>query len=105
MTATLSQQHSAHLGIGPFAILITAAPKSCLIGRRVSGVEERAIDGHEPIATKEGAGHRLGLRQHLTALVQQPLQALAAHGLSAPAQSGSAQLALRLCRMQSAELA
>jgi len=37
--------------------------------------------------------------------MQQRLQALAAQGLPAPAQRGSAQLALGLSRMQSAELA
>src|SRR5260221_13991842 len=101
MTATLGQQHTAHLWIGAFALLIAAAPKGGLIGLRVSGVEDRPIDGHEPIATKERAGHRLWLRQHPTALMQQRLQALAAQGLPAPAQRGSAQLALGLSRMQS----
>src|SRR5258708_15519918 len=103
MAATLGQQYTAHLWIGPFAILIAAAPKGCLIGSGISGVEDRPIDGHEPIAPKESAGHRLRLRQYPTALVQQRLQALAAQFRAAPAQRGRAQLALRLSRMQRAE--
>jgi hypothetical protein len=71
MTATLGQQHRASLRIGSFAVLIAAAAKGGLIGWRIGRMEERAIDRHQPIASIKGAGHRLRLRQHLTALVQQ----------------------------------
>src|SRR2546421_10502345 len=82
MTPTLGQQDTTHLWIGAFAILIAAAPKGHRIGWRIRGVKDAAIDGHEPIATKEGSRHAFWLGNQLTALVHHRLQALAAQGLA-----------------------
>jgi hypothetical protein len=54
MAATLGQEHTAHLWIGSWPVLITAATKGRGVGFRVGGVKDGAINGHEPIATKEG---------------------------------------------------
>src|SRR5207237_10333906 len=83
-------EHTAHLRIGPGSILIAAAAKGRCVRLRVGGVEERAIDGHKSIATKESTGHARGLGHHLTALAHQRLQALAAQFLASSAQSRSA---------------
>src|SRR2546430_11575502 len=77
MTATLGQEHTAHLRIGPWPILIATAPKGQRVGCCVRGIKDRAIDGHEPIATKEGTKHAFGLGVQLTALVHEGLRTLA----------------------------
>ncbi len=86
MAATLGQQHTAHLRIGPGPILIAAATEGRRVGWRLRGVEDRAIDGHEPIAPKEGTRHARWLGQHLTAHAHQGLQALAPQGLASSTQ-------------------
>jgi hypothetical protein len=78
MAATLTQEHAAHLRIGPFALVITAATKGLLVGLCVSGVEDRAVNGHKPRASKEGARHLLRWGKGRTSLAQEGLQALAA---------------------------
>ena len=40
--------------IGPFAILIEARPEGLLIGLGIGDVEDRPVNGHEPVAPKEG---------------------------------------------------
>src|SRR6266496_1492448 len=86
MTATLGQQHTFDLRIGSWPILVAAAAKGCRVGGGIRGVEQRAINGHKPIATKERAGHARWRRDHLTAFLQQRLHALAAQFL-APSRS------------------
>src|SRR5947209_18799097 len=103
MTATLGQQHTAHLRIGPWPILIATATKGQRVGFGIGGVKDRAIDGHEPIATKEGTWHAFGLGDQLTALVHEGLQTLAAQFLTSSTDPRIAQPPLRLTRMQIAE--
>src|SRR5207253_10105836 len=105
MRATFGQKHTAHLRIGPWPILIAATPKRRPVGWRIGRVEERAINGHESIAPKEGAGHARSLGDDLTALAHQHLQALAAQCLAASTQSRSTNHTRGLSRMQIAELA
>src|SRR5438067_10725567 len=100
MTATLGQLHTTHLRIGPWSILIAAAPKGDPVGRRIRGVKERAIDGHEPITSKESTRHAFWLGEQLTALVQERLQALAAQALAPATHARIAQPVLGLTRMQ-----
>src|SRR6266513_5702788 len=50
MAATLGQQHTCDLRIGSWPILVAAAPKGGRVGFRSRGVEQGAINGHEPIA-------------------------------------------------------
>src|SRR5947209_448241 len=102
MTATLGQQHTAHLRIGPWPILIAAAPKGQRVRLRIWGIKDRAIDGHEPIATKEGTGHALRLGDQLTALTHEGLQTLAPQLLASSTDPRIAQPALRLTGMQRA---
>jgi hypothetical protein len=75
MAATLGQQHTAHLRIGPGPLLIAAASKGRRVGWRIRGVKDRAINGHESIAAKEGTGHAFWLGDQLTALVHEGLHA------------------------------
>src|SRR6266852_4730673 len=105
MAATLGQEYTAHLRIGPGSILVATAPKGRCVGLGIGGVEQRAIDSHEPIATKEGSGHGGPLGEHLTALAHESLQALAAQFLASSTQPRIAYAALRLSGMQIAELA
>src|SRR5258708_33963100 len=87
MAAALGQLHTTPLRIGPRPILIATAPKGGCVGWRIRGVKECAIDGHEPIAPKEGTGHAAGLGDHLTALVHERLQTPTAQGLTASTES------------------
>src|SRR6266851_6853461 len=105
MRTTLGQEHTAHLRIGAWPVLIAAATKGQRVGFRLGGVEHRAIDGHEPIATKESTRHARRLRDHLTALSHQCLQALAPQCLATSAQSRITDRTLWLSRMDIAELA
>src|SRR5229473_3404256 len=43
MAATLGQEHTAHLRIGPWPILIAAAPKGQHVGFRLGSVKDRAM--------------------------------------------------------------
>ncbi|HEV7235605.1 MAG TPA: hypothetical protein VGN15_05440, partial [Ktedonobacteraceae bacterium] len=61
MAATLRQQHPAHQGVRPFAILIAAPTKGLLIGRGIGNLEDGSVNGHQPIAPIEGTGHRVRL--------------------------------------------
>src|SRR5438552_603776 len=90
MGPTLGPVHTAHLGIGSWSILIAAPTTGQRVGGGISGVEDRAIDGHESIATKEGTGHARRLGDHLTAFTHQRLQAVAAQLLATSTQSRSA---------------
>src|SRR5260370_35306602 len=99
MRTTLGQEHTAHLRIGAWPVLITAATKGQRVGFRIGGVEHRAIDGHEPIAPKEGTGHAGRLGDHLTALTHQGLEALAPQFLATSAQSRITDRTLWLSRM------
>src|SRR6266487_1841698 len=105
MGPTLRQQHTADLRIGSLAILIARAPKCLLIGLRIRRVEERPIDGHEPIPTKEGGWHRCPVGNQQTALCHQCLQRLTSQFLAPSAYPSLAQLPLSLTRMQITELA
>jgi len=105
MGAALGQEHTAYLRIGAWSILIAAATKGRCVGGRIGRVEDRAIDGHESIATKESTGHARRLGDQLTALTHQGLQALAAQFLATSAQSRVADRTLWLSRMQIAEFA
>src|SRR2546426_2771225 len=105
MRTTLGQQDTAYLRISPRPVLVAAATKGQCVGLRVGGVEERAIDGHEPIATKEGIGHSGVLGRDLTALAHQGLEALAAQFLAASTQSRITDRTLWLGWMEIAELA
>lgn len=67
MCPTLGQEHTTHLRIGSLAKLITAAAKCLLIDLHISNIEERPIDGHEPIAPKEGLWSLLPLCYRLAA--------------------------------------
>src|SRR5260370_41287184 len=87
MRTTLGQEHTAHLRIGAWAVLIAAATKGQHVGFRLGSVEHRAINGHEPIATKERTRHAGRLGDHLTALTHQGLEALASQCLATSAQS------------------
>src|SRR6266568_2618912 len=98
MAATLGQQHTLHLWIGSWPILVATTPKGCCVGCGISGGEQRAIDGHEPVATKERAGHARWRRDHLTAFAQDGLHALATEDLATSAQSRIADRTLRLSR-------
>src|ERR1700730_12267141 len=82
MAATFGQEHTAHLRIGAWAVLIAAAPKGGRVGLGIGGVKDGAINGHEPIATKEGAGHAGWLGDQLTALAHERLQTVAAQPLA-----------------------
>src|SRR5947199_8407319 len=104
MRTTLGQEHTAHLRIGAWPVLIAAATKGQRVGFRIGGVEQRAIDGHEPIAAKEGARHAFWLGDQLTALAHEGLQALAPQFLAASTEPRITQSALRLARMQRASL-
>src|SRR2546427_7811306 len=104
MRTTLGQEHTAHLRIGTWPILIAAATKGQRVGFRLGGVEHRAINGHEPIATTESTWHARRLCYHLTALSHDGLQALAPQFLATSTQSRITDRALRLSRMQIAEL-
>src|SRR5205807_8037643 len=104
MAATLGQKHTAHLRISPWPILIAAATKGQHVGIGLRRVEQRAIDGHEPIAAKEGARHAIFLGDQLTALAHEGLQALAPQFLAASTEPRITQSALRLARMQRASL-
>ncbi len=105
MTATLGQQDTAYLRIGPWPILIATATKGQRVSLRIRGVKDRAIDGHKPIATKEGPGHAGGLGDQVTALLHEGLQTLAPQFLASSTAPRIAQPALRLTRMQIAEFA
>src|SRR5207237_10576353 len=105
VAATLGQEHATHLRIGPWPILIAAASKGRRVGFGIRGVKDAAIDGHEPIATKEGTRHAARLGDQLTALAHHGLQALAAQGLASPTDPRIAQPVLRLTGMQITELA
>src|SRR5438876_7686771 len=87
MGATLGQEHTAHLRIGAWSVLIAAATKGCCVGGRIGCVEDRAIDGHEPIATKESTGHARRLGDQLTTLSHDGLEAVAAQFLATSARS------------------
>src|SRR6266487_659122 len=104
MAATLGQEHTAHLRIGTGSILIATPTKSERVGFRIGSVEHGAIDGHEPIATKEGTGHGRPLGDHLTALAHEGLHALASQGRTSSTQSRITHRALGRSRMQIAEL-
>src|SRR2546426_9014020 len=82
MAATLGQEHTAYLRIGAWPVLIAAAAKGRCVGFGIGGVEERAIDCHKPIATKERTGHTRRLGDQLTAPPHPSLQAPAAHRLA-----------------------
>src|SRR6266496_6176027 len=103
MAATLGQEHTAHLRIGPGSILIATAPKGRRVGWRIGGVKDAAIDGHEPIATKEGSRHAFWLSDQLTALAHEGLQTLAPQFRASSTDPRIAQPALRLARMQITE--
>src|SRR5260370_4455793 len=102
MRTTLGQEHTAHLRIGTWPILIAAATKGQRVGFRLSSVEHRAINGHEPIATKERTRHARRLGDHLTALTQQCLEALASQCRATSAQSRITNRTLGLSRMDTA---
>ncbi len=105
MAATLGQQHACDLRIGAWPILIAAAAKGCRVGWRIGRVEQRAINGHQPVAAKEGVGHARRRRQQLTAFLEQRLQARTAQHLTSSAQARITDRAVGLRRMQIAELA
>ena len=69
MAATLGQQHTLHLGIGSWPILVTAAPKGGRVGSRIRDMEQGAIKGQEPIASKVHVGHACRRCQQLTAFL------------------------------------
>src|SRR5712692_4738236 len=104
MRTTLGQEHTAHLRIGAWPVLIAAASKGQRVGFRIGGVEHRAINGHEPIATKESTRHAGRLGDHLTALAHQCRKALAPQCLATAAQSRITDRTLGLSRMDNAEL-
>jgi hypothetical protein len=87
MAPALAQEHPPHLRIGSFAVLIARTTKGRIVGWGVWRVEDRPIDGHEPIATKESAGHGLPISDLPTPLLHQPLQAVAAQLLATTAES------------------
>src|SRR5260370_22081302 len=87
MRTTLGQEHTAHLRIGTWPILVAAATKGQGAGFRLSSVEHRAINGHEPIASQERTRHARRLADHLTALTHQCLEALASQCLATSAPS------------------
>src|SRR6266852_2621705 len=102
MRTTLGQEHTAHLRIGSWPIVIAAATKGQRVGFRLGRVEHRAINGHEPLATKERTWHAGRLGDHLTALTHQCLEALASQCLATSAQSRITDRTLGLSRMDSA---
>jgi hypothetical protein len=104
MTSTLCQQRTPHLRIGPWSIVIPTATKGRRVRAGICRVEERPVDGHETVATKEGAGHLLRLRNESTPCLHECLQARAPQCLASSAQPRIAQIALRLAWMQRAEL-
>src|SRR5207253_691800 len=55
MTATFHQAHTADVRVGSFAVLIAAASKSRLIAWRITRIEDRAINGHQPHPVVESA--------------------------------------------------
>src|SRR5947209_19611684 len=105
MATTLGQEHTAHLRIGAWPVLIATAPKGCRVGWRIGGVKDAAIDGHESIATKEGSRHTARLGDQLTALAHERLQALATQDLASSTDPRIAQPVLWFAGVQSAEFA